>query len=137
MLFDLERVRANVRQATTEDLLDRVTVYRAGMEESALAIIEAELRSRDISDEEIEAHAEQRRRESNFLPDGTAVRLQLLPPPRRGRGVGLAPALGSFAGVSLLLLLLLGAPAGSRGRRLGGTGAEQNIRPRAGLHRFE
>jgi hypothetical protein len=74
MLFDLERVRANVRQATTEDLLDRVTVYRAGMEESALAIIEAELRSRDVSAQEIEAHAERRRQESYFLPDGTAVR---------------------------------------------------------------
>ncbi|SRR6266404_6156732 len=73
MLFDLERVKANVRQATTEDLLDRITVYRAGMEESALAVIEAELRTRKISAAEIEAHAEQRRRESSFLADGTAV----------------------------------------------------------------
>jgi hypothetical protein len=30
MQFDPERVLVNVRNATTEDLLDRVTVYRAG-----------------------------------------------------------------------------------------------------------
>ena len=32
MRFDVERVRQNVQQATTEDLLDRLTVYREGME---------------------------------------------------------------------------------------------------------
>ena len=73
MLFDLERVKANVRQATTEDLLDRITVYRAGMEESAVAVIEEELRARRISSAEIESHAERRRQESSFLPDGTVV----------------------------------------------------------------
>ena len=73
MLFDLERVKANVRQATTEDLLDRITVYRAGMEELALEVIQEELRTRNIGADEIEAHAEKRRGESDFLPDGTAV----------------------------------------------------------------
>lgn len=73
MLFDLERVKANVRQAATEDLLDRVTVYRAGMEEAALEVIEAELRRRNVRLDEIEAHAEQRSRETNLWPDGTAV----------------------------------------------------------------
>ena len=45
--LDLDRVRQNIRQATTEDLLDRMTVYRAGMEEEALELIADELRSRD------------------------------------------------------------------------------------------
>ena len=54
MLFDLERVKANVRQATTEDLLDRVTVYRAGMEDTALEVIEDELRARKLSAAEID-----------------------------------------------------------------------------------
>ncbi len=73
MLFDLERVKANVRQSTTEDLLDRITVYRAGMEDSALQVIEEELRARGIRGEAIAAHEERRRRESSFLPDGTAI----------------------------------------------------------------
>ena len=71
--FDLGRVRANVRAATTEDLLDRATVYRAGMEREALQIIEEELHSRGVTHENIEEHADQRRREATFLPDGTAV----------------------------------------------------------------
>jgi hypothetical protein len=73
MLFDLERVKANVRQATTEDLLDRVTVYRAGMEELALDVIENELRRRGIGGEEITAHEQRRSAETSWLPDGTAV----------------------------------------------------------------
>jgi len=88
MLFDLERVKANVRQATTEDLLDRLTVYRAGMEESALEIIEEELRSRNVSAEEIEAHAERRSRESSFLPDGTAIRCSFCHRPAVAEGWG-------------------------------------------------
>jgi hypothetical protein len=71
--FDLGRVRDNVRSANTEDLLDRVTVYRAGMESEAIPIIEAELRQRGVSREEIEEHAEKRRQETTLLPDGTAV----------------------------------------------------------------
>jgi hypothetical protein len=72
--FDMRRVRSNVRSATTEDLLDRLTVYRSGMEPEALKIIEEELRERGVNDEQIDAHAEQRRRETTLLPDGTAVR---------------------------------------------------------------
>ena len=41
--FESERVRKNAREATTEDLLNRVTVYRGDMEPEALKIIEAEL----------------------------------------------------------------------------------------------
>ena len=40
--FNPERVWQNAREASTEDLLDRVTVYRAGMEPEALEIIEEE-----------------------------------------------------------------------------------------------
>lgn len=88
MLFDLDRVKANARQATTEDLLDRITVYRAGMEAAALMVIEEELRARKIGGVEIEAHAERRRRESNFLPDGTAVRCSFCPRPAAAEGWG-------------------------------------------------
>jgi hypothetical protein len=71
--FDRERVQSNVRQATTEDLLDRVTVYGAGMEADALEIIEAELRSRGVERHEIAAHAAERARSIIPLADGTAA----------------------------------------------------------------
>src|SRR5262249_25099597 len=72
MELDLDRVRTNVRSATTEDLLDRATVYRAGMEPEALDIIEAELEARNVTTAEIRDHEERRRRVMNRLPDGTA-----------------------------------------------------------------
>jgi hypothetical protein len=70
--FDAERVARNVRQADTEDLLDRVTVYRQEMEPEAIPLIEAELRSRGVTAEDIDAHA--RRHEGRALarPEGTA-----------------------------------------------------------------
>jgi len=49
MELDLDRVRANVKTASTEDLLDRATVYRAEMEPAALLIIEEELRQRGVT----------------------------------------------------------------------------------------
>ncbi len=69
MDFDPERVRENARQSTTEDLLDRVTVFREGMEPDGLAIIEAELRGRGIGPREVDEHAA-RRREGNLLYRG-------------------------------------------------------------------
>ena len=55
--LDLDRVRDNAAKATTEDLLDRVTVYRSGMEPAALEVIEAELLRRGVGPREIAAHA--------------------------------------------------------------------------------
>lgn len=60
---DPERIRASIRAATTEDLLDRVTIYREGMEPEALDLIEDELRQRGLTRDDIAAH-ERRRRES-------------------------------------------------------------------------
>src|SRR5262245_37900636 len=74
MEFDDERVRKNVKEATTEDLLDRITVYRAGMEPAALDIIAAELARRGVDDDEIEAHACQRNYYAIPLADGTAAK---------------------------------------------------------------
>ncbi len=88
MQFDPQRVRANVRQAATEDLLDRATVYRAGMEPEALDLIEAELRARGLSTEAIEAHAERRRGQTIPLPDGTAVRCSFCDRPAVDQGWG-------------------------------------------------
>src|SRR5271154_2856771 len=60
MQFNAERVRDNVRQADTNDLLDRITVYRAGMEPEAVDIIESELFRRGLDGNAIAAHAEKR-----------------------------------------------------------------------------
>src|SRR5438128_4151008 len=70
--FNPERVWHNVRQSSTEDLLDRVTVYRPGLEPEAVEIVEAELRSRGIREKEIEEYALKRSRDVITLPDGTA-----------------------------------------------------------------
>lgn len=56
--MDLERLRKNAKESTVEDLLDRVTVYRAGMEAEALEVLDQELRSRGVTDEQVQAHRE-------------------------------------------------------------------------------
>jgi hypothetical protein len=71
--LDLEKVKANVARATTEDLLDRATVYRAGMEPAALEAIETELHRRGVSAAEIDAHAGQRAH-SVMGPEGWALK---------------------------------------------------------------
>lgn len=84
--FDPTRLRANVREATTEDLLDRVTVYRAGMEEDAIPIIERELWQRGLNEAEVEAYEKRRRQETIPLPDGTVVGCSYCHRPALSRG---------------------------------------------------
>jgi hypothetical protein len=72
MELNLERVRNNARHATTEDLLDRATVYRTGMEPAALEIIEEELLSCGVDEHALAAHRE-RRKHALLLDDGSAV----------------------------------------------------------------
>ncbi|MCI0700710.1 MAG: hypothetical protein L0241_06485 [Planctomycetia bacterium] len=74
MDFNLKRVAEYIRAAQTEELLDRVTVYRAGMEEAALDLMEGELDRRGISREQIAEHDAKRRETVLILPDGTAKR---------------------------------------------------------------
>jgi hypothetical protein len=88
MRFNRDRVQDNVRQATTEDLLDRVTVYRAGMEPEALDMIEAELDKRGVGQADIDAHAALRRRDSLLLDDGTAAQCSFCHRPAVAEGWG-------------------------------------------------
>lgn len=74
MKLDLKRVAEFTRKADSEDLLDRVTVYRAGMEPAALDLMELELDRRGVTREEIAEHDDYRRETAIFLPDGTALR---------------------------------------------------------------
>lgn len=66
-------MQANIRQADTGDLLDRITAYRQGMEAEAVALIEDELRRRGITDAIIEERQQAYLRECLFYADGTAM----------------------------------------------------------------
>jgi hypothetical protein len=74
MQFEAEKVLTNAREATTEDLLERVTVYRGGMEPEAVRIIEAELHNRGVGPEEIERYRAEHAGQTIFLPNGVAAR---------------------------------------------------------------
>ena len=86
--FDPERVRSNVRRATTEDLLDRATVYRDGMEPAALDIIETELNRRGLRADAIEEHARKREQEVIRRPDGLAATCSFCHQPAVAQGWG-------------------------------------------------
>jgi hypothetical protein len=86
MKADPRRILVNVRKATTEDLLDRATVYREGMTAEALELIEAELRDRGVTAEQLEAHAERCRQEVLLLPDGLAAKCSFCDRPAVARG---------------------------------------------------
>jgi hypothetical protein len=74
MRLDLARVAEFIRRAETEELLDRVTVYRAGMEPAALDLMEGELDRRGVTRKDIAAHASDRLETAIMLGDGTALR---------------------------------------------------------------
>ncbi len=86
--FDLKRVAEYIRKAETEDLLDRVTVYREGMEPAALDLMEGELDQRGITRHEIAEHDAARRTTAIMLPDGTAMRCSFCDRPAVVRGWG-------------------------------------------------
>jgi len=72
--LDLKRVAEYIRKAETEELLDRVTVYRKGMEPAALDLMEGELDRRGVTREQIAEHGMARWANAIRLPDGTAMR---------------------------------------------------------------
>ena len=74
--FDLKTVAAFIRSADTEDLLDRVTVYRDEMEPAAVDLMENELWQRGLTREDVDAHAEARA-EVIRRSDGTIRRCEL------------------------------------------------------------
>lgn len=74
MRLNLKAIAENMRRAGTEELLDRVTVFRAGMEPAAVDLIEGELSRRGFGPDEIADHDRRRRETVLFHPDGTALR---------------------------------------------------------------
>ncbi|HMF13944.1 MAG TPA: hypothetical protein VKE94_16615 [Gemmataceae bacterium] len=77
MLADPERMKRNIHEADTLDLMDRVTAFRQGLEPGAVALIEDELRQRGVSAEDLLAHAEQLHRNAIELSDGSAARCSI------------------------------------------------------------
>jgi hypothetical protein len=73
LTFNVEKCRADVQRAETADLLDRVTAYRDGMDQQAIALIEAELGRRGVSPAEIVERTETCRRECVFDAMGIAL----------------------------------------------------------------
>jgi hypothetical protein len=88
MEFNRQRVLDNIRQAKTDDLLDRLTAYRAGMEPEALDLIEAELTRRGVDADAIEAHSCQRNFECIQREDGTAAMCSFCHNPAVAEGWG-------------------------------------------------
>jgi hypothetical protein len=76
-----ERIRANIQAMTTEDLLDRATVFRAGMEADALDCIERELRERGVNRDAIAEHERPRRETALFDAHGIALKCHRCPRP--------------------------------------------------------
>jgi hypothetical protein len=74
MQFNLKRVAEYIRKADSEDLLDRVTIYRDGMEPAALDLMEMELDRRGVTRDDIAEHDRTRRASALLRPDGTPVR---------------------------------------------------------------
>ena len=62
----------NIHQSHTEDLLERVTAFRAGMEPTAIKMIERELQWRGVTAVQIHDYAEACRRECVFDENGIA-----------------------------------------------------------------
>jgi hypothetical protein len=73
MEWDPQKVLANIQAAQTDDLLDRVTAYRQGMEPEALELIEAELHRRGVTATAIEERRQGYERECLFHADGAAM----------------------------------------------------------------
>jgi hypothetical protein len=87
MKWDRARVLKYAQDSTSEDLMDRITVYRPGMEPEAIRLIEAELARRGITQLQIKVHAEARR-DAIMLPDGTALQCSFCDRPAVARRWG-------------------------------------------------
>ncbi|MBP3955763.1 hypothetical protein J8F10_10760 [Gemmata sp. G18] len=76
MRFPLREIAQYIRSAPTEELLDRVTVYREGMEPAALDLMEGELDRRRVTRAQIADYDAKQRATAIMLPDGTAQRCE-------------------------------------------------------------
>ena len=85
---DEKKVLAKINAADTDELLDQVTAYRAGMEAFAIEMIERELHTRGVSAAQIAEHRETCERECVYLPDGVAAMCSFCRKPAVKEGQG-------------------------------------------------
>ncbi len=94
--LDLKKVAEFAKAAETEDLLDRVTVYRDQMEPAAIEVLEAELVERGFTDDTILAHAAERNASAIVDSDGATVRCSFCDRPAVEKGWGWHRLWGKF-----------------------------------------
>jgi hypothetical protein len=73
---EIAKVETFARAATTEELLDRATIFRADHDPDALERFERELRRRGLDGIEIERHGEKRAETAIVRSDGTVARCE-------------------------------------------------------------
>jgi hypothetical protein len=73
MEWNEQKFLVNIRKADTEDLLDRITAYRGGMEAEAIEMIEQELHRRGVTAAQVAEHGERCTRECLFDAQGIAL----------------------------------------------------------------
>jgi hypothetical protein len=88
MEWNEQKVLVNIRKADADDLLDRITAYRAGMEPDAVVMIEQELHRRGVTQEQIAAQAAAYQRDCVFNEDGTARSCSMCRKPAVREGMG-------------------------------------------------
>src|SRR5260370_37044973 len=88
MESDLQKLLVNIRKADTDELLDRITAYRLGLEADAIDMVEQELHRRGVAAERIAEHWELCRRDCTFHADGTAKMCSHCRKPRVREGWG-------------------------------------------------
>jgi len=86
--FDAQRVWVNVRKSETQDLMNRITVFRSGMEPAAVEIIEEELRNRGVGPEELRAYGDQLAGEVIVREDGFTAKCSFCHEPAVVEGWG-------------------------------------------------
>ncbi|HZZ81492.1 MAG TPA: hypothetical protein VFE62_23520 [Gemmataceae bacterium] len=88
MEWNEKKVLANIAQAATDDLLDRITAYRKGMEPEAVEMVEAELQRRGVTSADVETRRQTYERECLFHEDGSAMQCSRCRKPAVGKYLG-------------------------------------------------
>lgn len=76
MHLPLKEIATYTRRASTEELLNRVTIYREGMEPAALDLMEGELDRRGVTRAQIAEYDAQQQTVVLRRPDGSARRCE-------------------------------------------------------------
>jgi hypothetical protein len=96
MDLDSQKFLDRIKHEDTDDLLDSVTAFRAGMEPEAIEMIESELRRRGVNSVAIDEYAQTVRAECLFETDRTAKMCSFCRKPAVAEGWGWHKILGRW-----------------------------------------